>query len=1097
MRRTGRRTQYHLAYVDTTRNINNPNLVRPGGWPVSGPKINGTSTYYEISICNPFNYTSASLSEGCPQSSICEISGGKALSFANPIDPRYHYVILDNDDSDFTLYVTTDDLCDSKWGRIREAEIEFECGPNLGTPHFVLRSHCKVKFYWKTSVACINKPKSHQVPCYVIDHEGNVRDLSHLILKKGGYSVVVGYLENFDFTVNVCSEISGDEGCGSNSSACRVDWNNSLSFGKPHGRLQYTQEGLILSYLTDEIYSQLPKGCSLRPKTTIVFKCPPRHHSSRPALISNYNCQYKVEWYTEYACPQNLKGSLETCQFTTESHGVEIDLRPLKRKPFFNISSIFSGYSTFAISVCGGLKNFICSGKNRKSTSYPGQESCDNVRNQSTVIKFLCDSKASNNGDGQPIFISSESCIYTFEWRTKHACAKPSFESTVLKWRDYCSIYFKNKEINLKGLFLRKGEAWEATDQRNLVREHNAKYYVNVCGQVSYLGNLSSCGPGSSACVLGSNGKYLNIGNFTMPPIYDINSDSTRLTYIGGSLCKGGKRWKSTIDFFCRPGHINSKPILVYIDESECQYKFKWYTSEACPKGTLEVEGANCKVEADNLGINYDLTPLKHKVYEVDFESYRFYISICETYKPTCVITPMSAESIGNFQEKKINFSSWKIEISDLEYRNGIISSSFYLCHPFNKHAKIVFICDFSAGNGGPQFVKHDGSYIFHWHTNVVCSNSPIECMVQDSFSHLIYDLSLLSAYENSRVPVANKDNKEMGIYLSVCRPLAEPLLCDSKAAACMVENVGENEKAVISNLGQSSTLLVLEGPGHLILKYTNGNICTAYGKNVTYSTTIHFVCAEDEIGNNYLQYLNKVDACEYVFFFLWSTKAACPTGIVQSFESCQLTDPDSGFTFDLTPLWKANEPYTVKVDFNTTYQLNICGRVVSGCLSSGGKQQSKRVSVCRTDSKGKLIHNIAVSNSYFLSYSTGSDLSISYQPDGVYDREVIIKFPCNKTTADLNPKLISNDYRNDQLIFEMKTSLTCIPSHFDCNVIDEYGNEYDLNPLAKFRKINWEATDNRPSYSHLRYHINFCRPLNKVSAYTYMSCWLFRSLCN
>ncbi|KFM80409.1 Cation-independent mannose-6-phosphate receptor, partial [Stegodyphus mimosarum] len=343
--------------------------------------------------------------------------------------------------------------------------------------------------------------------------------------------------------------------------------------------------------------------------------------------------------------------------------------------------------------------------------------------------------------------------------------------------------------------------------------------------------------------------------------------------------------------------------------------------------------------------------------------------------------------------------------------------------------------------------------------------------MVQDPFSHLIYDLSLLSAYEDSWVPVANK---EMGIYLSVCRPLAEPLICDSNATACMVEKVGENEKAVISNLGQSSSLPVLEGPGHLILKYTNGNICTAYDKNVTHSTTIHFICAEDKMRQNYLQYLSKVDACEYVF--LWSTKAACPTGIVQSFESCQLTDPDSGFTFDLTSLWKANEPYTVKVDFNTTYQLNVCGEVVSGCLSSGGKQQSKRVSVCRTDLKGKFMHNIAVSNSYFLSYSIGRDLSISYKPDEVHGREVIIKFPCNKTTADLNPKLITNDYKNDQLIFEMKTSFTCIPSHFDCNVIDQYGNEYDLNPLTKYRKRNWEAIDNRPSYSHLRYHINFCR---------------------
>ncbi|KFM80576.1 Cation-independent mannose-6-phosphate receptor, partial [Stegodyphus mimosarum] len=65
-----------------------------------------------------------------------------------------------------------------------------------------------------------------------------------------------------------------------------------------------------------------------------------------------------------------------------------------------------------------------------------------------------------------------------------------------------------------------------------------------------------------------------------------------------------------------------------------------------------------------------------------------------------------------------------------------------------------------------------------------------------------------------------------------------------------------------------------------------------------------------------------------------------------------------------------------------------------------------------------------------------------------------------------------------------MKTSLTCIPAHFDCNVIDQYGNEYDLSLLAKYSNGNWEVADNRPNYSHLRYHINFCRPLNKVVDY-------------
>ncbi|XP_035231797.1 cation-independent mannose-6-phosphate receptor-like [Stegodyphus dumicola] len=888
----------------------------PGGWPVSGPKINGTSTYYEISICHPLNYTQFSLSQGCPKSSICQISGEKAVSFGKAIESPSDYRISDNGDTGFSLYVRTSELCGSSG--VYQATINFACGPNLGAPELILWSNCQVKFFWRTSAACINKPRTHQVPCYVIDNEGNKQDLSQLILRKGGYSVTNFFSEAFHFMINICSEIFGDEGCGSNSSACRVNWNERLSFGKPHGRLQYTQEGLILSYLTDEIYSKPPKGCSLKPKTTIIFKCRQRNESLFPVLRRpTSNCQYEIIWSTEYACPENvLKGSVETCQFTAESNGVEIDLSPLIKWPAFNIPSI-SGNSTFALSVCVGLQNFTCSGKNWNSTSvcangttnssviigttegshliyadniviltYPGRESCDNDTDESSRVKFLCDFDASNNGNGVPYHISSDPCFHTFEWKTKHACVKPSLDAILLKWTKHCSVHFKNKTIDLKKLFLEKwdGKMWEAIDGRNINHKDNAKYYLNVCGQVAYISHLSSCGQGSSACVLDSNGKYLNLGNFTSPPIYDIISDSVRLTYTGGSPCKDGKQWISTINFFCRFGDLDSRPVLVHIDESECQYKFEWHTARACPEGF--VEGANCKIHDDNRGINYDLSPLKHKVYKVDTESHKFFIRICEPQH-------------GIFHEDKINSSSWIISFSGLYYNRGTINSFHRFSYPLQGGAKIFYICDFNAGNGSPHFVRHDGfSYIFHWYTSLLCTNSSTVCMVQDPFSHLIYDLSGLSIYENNWVHVVNEDNKESKVYLSICRPLTQPLICDSSAAACMVEKVGGEEKVVISNLGQPVSLPVLESPGHLILKYTNGNPCTEYSENATYSTVIHFLCAKDKMSKNDLQFLSKVSACEYTF--LWRTKAACPTGVSQSFESCELTDPDSGFTFDL-----------------------------------------------------------------------------------------------------------------------------------------------------------------------------------------------------
>ncbi|KFM73098.1 Cation-independent mannose-6-phosphate receptor, partial [Stegodyphus mimosarum] len=196
-----------------------------------------------------------------------------------------------------------------------------------------------------------------------------------------------------------------------------------------------------------------------------------------------------------------------------------------------------------------------------------------------------------------------------------------------------------------------------------------------------------------------------------------------------------------------------------------------------------------------------------------------------------------------------MNSSSWIISFFDLYYHNGIIDSRRNFGYPLQDRAEIFYICDCSAGNGSPQFVMRDGvSYIFHWYTNLLCTNSSTECMVQDPFSHLIYDLSGLSIYESSWARVVNQDNKESKIYLSICRSLTEPLICDSSAAACMVEKVGEEEKVIVSNLGQPVSLPVLESPGHLILEYTNGNPCTKCNENITYSTVIHLLCAKDKV---------------------------------------------------------------------------------------------------------------------------------------------------------------------------------------------------------------------------------------------------------
>ncbi|GFT52342.1 hypothetical protein NPIL_297832 [Nephila pilipes] len=1086
------------------------------GWMVAGPKVNGTATYYKISICSPLNYSSSSSSGGeCVNSSVCQFLGNETTSFGDALDDQKNYAIASFNGNGFTIFVHTKISCGAK--TIQRATIKFVCGPDLGVPELILLSRCQVNFYWKTSAACRVKPKSHQVPCYAIDTDGEKRDLSHLIKSSGGYFVNTRN-PAVDFVINVCSNLQPDnntKNCPVNSSACRIIGSENLSFGIPEEGLKYTSEGLILTYKTHEV----PAGCSLEPKTTVLFKCPARGHNQPPKVISNSNCQYEIEWETEYACPESwLRGNMSTCQFTTETHGVEIDLSPLRQTSAYVVRSNTSNTTSFALNVCGGLENFNCSQQTRWKSlsvcmidsgtaqvvgtmvgsrlmyaddevilSYTKGSFCESNIEHSTIINFICDPNAIKNGTGQPQHISSDHCVHYFEWHTKYACLKHPLDTP-------CSVTYDKKKINLQKLLLVEGEPWEAIDRR-INPKTIAEYYINVCGQISNLGNLSSCGEGSSACVLHSDGTYVNLGNFSSPPMYDVISNTVRLEYTGGSPCANGKQWKSVIEFVCRPGHINSEPILTRIDNDDCRYEFEWQTAEACPEGMIE--GTDCKVYDSNLGINYDLNPLRSKTYEVDTDLYKFYLGVCEAAQNTpCSKKSNSSENVGVCQVDQSNQNSWKTgePSSNISYMDGVVNLTYLSGDPYNDANKtarmtiIIFICDFKAGNGKPQFVEEvNFAYVFHWYTDLVCQPPAIstECIVHDPISHLIYDLSGLSSRENWVSHVSDEEG-ERQIYLNVCQSLARPSVCDSNAAACITEMTESGEKAVISNIGRALGPPVLESPGHLSLTYSQGNPCTAFGQNITYSTVIHFLCG-DQMSKLGPMFLNKLGACEYTF--LWTTKAACPTGALQAKDSCQLTDPDSGFTFDLTPLMMEKQPYSVETP-SGIYQFNICGKIVEGCLTPDGKSPTQNISVCEVDKDGYKVLDIATADAYTLSYSVGQDLTLTYTPISAsptnLKEEVVIKFPCFNGIIDPIPKFVRHE--NGQYIFEMPTRLTCIPSHVDCSVIDNEGNEYDLSPLSKLSDGNWEVVNFSPEYLQtgkgVMYHINFCRPLNKVSTY-------------
>ncbi|KAG8191169.1 hypothetical protein JTE90_011854 [Oedothorax gibbosus] len=1077
----------------------------PGGWKIAFTTSDKISLQYVINPCGSVNSTSEE-AKGCENSSVCQIGGNKTLSFGDSITGNKNYSLSSHTQTGFTIYLLTQTRCGNK-GYYRSS-INFACGLNLGAPQVVLRSDCQVNIYWKTSAACQVKPKTHQVPCYVTDNKGETYDLSHLIEQKGGYTVNT-IDKTIDFVINVCSNIALDNStrsCPAGSAACLIDGSKGVMFGKPDGRLQYTKEGLLLTYtMSSEEFSYAGHSCPLTPKTTVLFKCPHRGFSMPPRTISDSNCQYEIEWETEYACPQsNLKSSIKDCQFWTERHGIEIDLSPLKpttEKPYYIVKSSFSNTTNFVISVCGSLKNFTCGTNkpwNAKSVCmidttnktsprvvgstagstfmyaddevvlmYPKGELCESGVEYSSEINFVCDPNVED--DQAPRHLYSENCSHVFEWPTKRACLKHPLDTP-------CSVTFEKKKFNLQNLLLMEGDAWVAVDRS--ASPTGSGYFINVCGQVSHLGNLSKCGEGSSVCLSRSDGSFLNLGNFTEAPIYDASSNSVKLEYTGGSPCKNDTFWRSTIHFICRSSHINSEPVLTRINEANCHYVFEWRTSEACPEGT--VEGTDCKVYDSNLDVDFDLNPLKSKVYNVETEDSKFYLGVCEPVNNS----PCAGHNVGVCLEDKVSHVSWNTgePSSNLSYTDGVVNLTYMSGDPYDgahqaaRMTVIIFICEFNAGHGIPVFVeKVNFAYVFHWYTNLVCPaviSTSTECLTHDPKSHLIYDLSGLSMSHTNWMTVVGEDNKELRIYLNVCRSLIRHPLCDPSSAVCVVEVEKGVEKPFISNIGTATGPPVFELQGHLMLNYTNGKPCNSFGRNSNYSTIIHFLCSPQEEKKGPI-FLNKVGNCEYAF--LWSTSAACPTGNVEVKESCQLTDPESGFTFDLAPLFLSQSQYKIATP-RSRYQLNVCGKVFGGC-SRDGNPQTGNISVCEVDNDDQLVTGIATADTYSLSYSIGQDLTLTYKPNTSVADSVMIRFPCYNGDDDSNPTLV--EHEDGRYIFEMRTRYTCVPDHVGCNVVDDMGNEYDLSPL-RIPTHNWEVSGQQ----HTRFHINFCGPLNKVNSY-------------
>ncbi|XP_041951218.1 cation-independent mannose-6-phosphate receptor-like isoform X1 [Alosa sapidissima] len=993
--------------------------------------------------------------------------------------------------------------CEGGSGNMKTS-ISFLCGKTMGTPELVTVSECVHYFEWRTYVACkIDKFKPHkEVPCYAFDSDGKKHDLNPLIKITDGY-LVDDSDDDIDFYINICRSLNRPQACPEDSAACLTTKGASYNMGIPSKQLELlSNDRLKLRYEDSHI---IPEFCDgHKPAVTITFICPSgRQEGSVPKMTAKTNCRYEIEWVTEYACHRDYLES-HSCKLTNEQHDISIDLTHLTLghadDPYHTKSSEGRDGYIYYLNVCGEISAGICkdekgfisacqvkenadmkkvAGRYKNQTlrysdgdltlTYPGGNRCTSGFQRMTIINFECNETAENDGKGFPVFTGETDCTYYFEWYTAYACVKEKEDLL-------CRVTSGKKRYDLSPL-TRFPESetlqnWEAVDA-SAAGSDRKRIYLNMCHKVLQQGALTGCPDEAAVCAIGKDGKPKSLGSFLSAPQMDGNS--IRLIYTEGDVCRKNIKTRTIISLKCKPGDLESAPVVRSVSSDECIYELEWHTAAACVLSKTEGEG--CKVSDPQAGFSFDLTPLRKankEQYSVTGEKYNYLINVCEE-----VTHEKCPSKSGACQLEKSAKSGWSLGEfnSKLSYYDGMIQLVYKNGSTYNnpQHTRrstlVSFLCDRQAGMGKPEFQAEDEfTYNFRWYTSLACPERPGECLVTDPITLQQYDLSSLSKSGPNWEGMDLLNRRKY--YINVCRPLRGVPGCDRAASVCEMTYETGTEKVSISNMGVAKKGPTILQTGHLLLEYTDGSVCESDGLKTTYTTRIRLVCAWGALSSGPRFLSNKNCTAD----FIWHTKAACAIESAKdSNQTCTITDPNTDFVFDLHPL--ATKTGYKAEGIGRTFLLNICG-AAPDC----GTEEGAEAAGCELD-EGKPMGQVGVEKT--LEFSTEGQLKLTYKGDmdestGIRNA-FTISFVCDADSAG-SLKLVKAEMGTGahHVFFEFATPLACAPATVDCQVIDSHGNEYDLSDLSQ-DNTPYKPIDTSDQAKSQKFFLSVCKPLPRV----------------
>jgi len=779
-------------------------------------------------------------------------------------------------------------------------------------------------------------------------------------------------------------------------------------------------------------------------------------------------CTSQIFWHSSLTCLPGQVKEKETgsCVLDIPGYDTILDLSTWAKDGFYLARSVTGKMRNFQLNICSPVKGICGNGtalceiddteenlvkdllekEPQRIVTYNEVKEIITLKyvdskKHKVEINFECDKTAL---EPKITLVSSTAFSYNFRFLTKRACFVPSVQCTA-----------ENTEGDIYSLEILKGTEWDAP-----VAATDKRYSIKVCGSLP-MSIDNPCEAQSGVCsyeIDGSSQKNpVSLGVMYKTPQVNEDNSISMLYENGDSFTDANNvtcNKSAEIIMYCN--NIEKGP--KFEEATNCKDTLTWETPAACPqKKTIS---HSCSVREPIYGNLFNLSKLHNSTndYAVKYEDLTFVLNIC-------------GKIIRNCSDKEICFDQ---EI-DLTYDESTlvmrhVSKTKCPKRPEeNISADIIFLCHHDVKKGYPTVSSTDDEchYNLEWYTELACPpHDQVQCSIAGPDG--VIDLTSLSLpHDNYQVASENGGD----FILNICRSLVHnnKSHCPYQSAACFTKE-GSNGQVNYDNLGQVRSGLKLDTDNKVYLEYKLGKVCMSpKSKKAHVETKIHFEC-DPEIFDSVPEFVESED-CLYVF--QWTHAAACPVKqIVEG--NCTVTNPASGFTFNLSSLQQNDKNYHWKGTYHHihgAYQFNICGPLVgTKCLPGTGMCMANGTNM------GLANANLMIDDGRLsLNYSSGDKC------ENNETMQTIIKFVCpprrNRDFASGNlekdgPRLVRRITRCHSSV-EFFTELAC-----DHQVHCEVPNGNTVYSLTKLRRhqSNYHVPNKDPTKND--FILNVCGPL-------------------